>query len=303
MPCLHRPTSPSHRLLVPLALLDLHVGDDDLTANKDYKHVAFKHMRNTLLCKKGMLILGVYLTPSVLWLHLRDENHSLRHINSVLDVADKQNVELAYRLLRDLWSLPQASLARGDPYVQARDALHLFGDLCHHLIFPYICVDLSLSEQLEHLSCAAHIALALFHYGNAKAAFLPIPLFVDIMVMIKNMFFCVAKVKIDRPDSNFYVILLGTDRLESLFGILHTMVGNDANLDVQQLALRISGATDIANIFARYPEWAQGPRRLRIPALTRERQAVEGVNHISPRHWHGDVRVCSVTLATAWKSG
>ncbi|KAI0026606.1 hypothetical protein K488DRAFT_16507, partial [Vararia minispora EC-137] len=127
--------------------------------------------------------------------------------------------------------------------------------------------------------------------------------FVDVMIMVKNIFFCVAKAKIDQPDSSFYIILLGTDPLKCLFGILRTMVSNDANLDIQQLALHISGATDIANIFAKYPEWAQGPRHLHIPALTCKRQAVDGVDHISPQHWCGNICVCNVTLATAWKSG
>ena len=50
------------------------------------------------------------------------------------------------------------------------------------------------------------------------------------MIMVKNVIFCIAKAKIDDPDGEFFPILLGTDRLIELFGILRTMVGNDANV-------------------------------------------------------------------------
>ena len=73
--------------------------------------------------------------------------------------------------------------------------------------------------------------------------------------MIKNVLFCVAKAKIDDPDGEFWIILLGTDRLEELFGILRTMVGNDANLDILQLVSRLAGTTKVSNILAKYPQW------------------------------------------------
>jgi hypothetical protein len=78
-------------------------------------------------------------------------------------------------------------------------------------VFPYLCVDLSLSEQLEHLSAAAHLALAL--YRMAGKDFIPTNLYIDVMLMIKNAFFCIAKAKVDDPEGEFWIILLGTDRL------------------------------------------------------------------------------------------
>jgi len=45
------------------------------------------------------------------------------------------------------------------------------------------------------------------------------------MLMIKNTYFCVAKVMADNPDGCCWIILLRTDRLEELFGILQTIVG------------------------------------------------------------------------------
>jgi len=77
------------------------------------------------------------------------------------------------------------------------------------MVFPYLCVDLSLSEQIEHLSAAAHLAMIL--YRLARKEFVPTILYIDLMIMVKNVLFCVAKAKTDDPDGEFWLILLGTD--------------------------------------------------------------------------------------------
>ncbi|KAF8812761.1 hypothetical protein BYT27DRAFT_7027459, partial [Phlegmacium glaucopus] len=69
-------------------------------------------------------------------------------------------------------------------------------------------------------------------YRLAGKEFIPTNLYIDLMIMIKNILFCVAKAKIDDPDGEFWLILLGTDQLKEIF---RTMVGNDANLDILQL--------------------------------------------------------------------
>jgi hypothetical protein len=170
------------------------------------------------------------------------------------------------------------------------------------MIFPYLCVDLSLSEQIEHLSAAAHLAIIL--YKLAGKEFIPTNLYIDLMIMIKNVLFCVAKAKIDDPDGEFWLILLGTDRLEELFGILRTMVGNDANLDILQLVSRLSGTTEIANILAKYPQWDRSPRRLKLPTMSRESKEIpDSADHIKPASWRGNVKLKDVSLQTSWNRG
>ncbi|TRM60790.1 hypothetical protein BD626DRAFT_603193 [Schizophyllum amplum] len=298
------PSSPIYPLLSPLHLLDLHVGDDDMTADKDYKHVAFKRVRNAALRESGISVLGIQITPAIIRMHLRDAGHSAAHVDALLNASDKQDVQLAYQLEHDLAALPPADPCKREIYIETREALRLFGTLCHHLTMPYICVDLSATEQIEHLSSAAHMVLALFVHDNAKGRFIPSSLFIDLMLMIKNLLFCIAKAKVDKPGSSFYAIQLGTDRLETLFGILRTMVGNDRNLDILQLALRVTGTTEVANILARHPEWNKdNPRRLNAHAVTRDGKAIAGADHITPRLWRGDVNVNNVTLLTCWKRG
>lgn len=185
-----------------------------------------------------------------------------------------------------------------------RDALYILGRLCYHLVFPYICVDLSLVEQLRHLSAAAHIALGLRVHDGTGKKFLPNQLYVDIMIMIKNVVFCIGKAKIDIPESSFWLILLGTDRWETLFGILRTMVGSDRNLDILQLAERLTGTTEVSNILANHPEWNKSPRRLVLSLVSKDGTRIpENVDGIKPRLWTGDLRVSTVTLLSVWKEG
>lgn len=300
------PSSPIYDQLIHLHLMDFFVGADDITADKDYKHI-FKRFRNALLRKNGCIVHGIKLTPGLIRKHLQHSGLTDRHINHVLDPADKQDVVLAYNLLKDLWCLPPADPQSSTmSYLQAREALRLYGQLCYHLIFPYICVELTLSEQLEHLSAAVHLALALYVHDDARSSFIPNALFIDVGIMVKNVFFCVAKAKADHPNQPFFIVLLGTDRLESLFGILRTMVGNDANLDILQLALRVTSTTEVSNILAKHPEWDKSPRRLRLPTVSKTMNNFSNtVDHTGPRAYSSPDKLLpsGLTLATVWKRG
>ncbi|KAJ7648621.1 hypothetical protein DFH06DRAFT_997187 [Mycena polygramma] len=295
------PSSNIYSLLKDLALMNFWVGDDDLTPDKDGKHI-FKRGRNRLLRKAGTDVMGVEITTAIIRTHLQSAGHSSAHIHSHFNPEDKQNVTLAFQLLQDIWSLPPPPENCSPGFRAARRALDLLGSLFYHLIFPYLCVDLTLSEQLEHLSAAAHLALLLYRDGGKRS--LPTLLYIDIMIMIKNAYFCIAKAKVDDPNGKFWIILLGTDRLEALFGILRTMIGNDANLDILQLVGRLTSTTQVANILAKYPHWDRAPRRLNLPAMTRDsRQLSDKTDHIQPPSWRGDVSLQNVTPLTCWRRG
>lgn len=296
------PTSPIFPILSPLRFLNLHVGDDDLTCDKDWKHI-FKRFRNLLLRQRGVVINGVRITPDIIRDHFKSVGLSIDHIRSLFNPEDQQDVKLAFDMLKDIWSLPRQSSNENPSVSAAREALWILGKLLYHLIFPYLCVDLSLSEQLEHLSASAHLALAL--YALAGKDFIPTNLYIDMMIMIKNVIFSIAKAKVDDPDGEFWIILLGTDRLEELFGILRTMVGTDANSDVLQLVSRLSGTTEVSNILAKYPKWDDSPRRLKLPAMSREsgEPIPDSADHIKPGSWRGNVYLKDVSLQTSWNRG
>ena len=225
-------TSAIYGLLSNLELFDTFVSIDDITADKDYKHV-FKRLHNTILCEKGSMVHGIKLTWGLIRKHLSNNGLPHIHIEHILNPMDKQDVVLAYHLPKDIWSLPPADPNTSNQhYIEVREVLHLYGQLCYHMVFPYLCTELTLAEQLKHLSAAAHLLLVLYVHEDTRSHFVPTPLFVDIGIMIKNVFFCIVKAKMDHPLDPFFLVLLGTDRLETLFGILRTMVGNDANLDI-----------------------------------------------------------------------
>jgi hypothetical protein len=149
-------------------------------------------------------------------------------------------------------------------------SLRLYGQFAYHLILPYICVDLNLDEQLSHLSTAAHLAFYLYTDRSAKTRFMPNQSFVDIMIMVKNAYFCVAKCKVDDPKGSLRLFQLGTDRLEGFFGLIRTAIGTDTNVDIMQLGSRASGLVEVAAILALHPEWDQSPRRLGLPMITKD---------------------------------
>jgi len=279
----------------------MHVSDDDLTCDKDWKHV-FKRWRNLLLRRRGVVVNGLRITPDIIRTHFKSSGLSADHIRSLFNPEDQQDVKMAFDMLKDIWSLSRSSSNSHRGFLEAREALWTLGKLLYHMVFPYLCVDLSLSEQIEHLSAAGHLALVLYRLAGKE--FIPTNLYADLMIMIKNAVFSVAKAKIDDPEGEFWLILLGTDRLEELFGILRTMVGNDANLDILQLVSRLAGTTEVSNILAKYPQWDRSPRRLKLPAMSRESKEIpDSVDHIKPASWRGNVKLKDISLQTSWNRG
>jgi len=68
-------SSPIFLLLSNLPLMNLFIGDFDLTADKDYKHV-MKCLQNLLLHKMGTLVNGMHITSALLRFHLKENNVS-----------------------------------------------------------------------------------------------------------------------------------------------------------------------------------------------------------------------------------
>ncbi|KAH9009695.1 hypothetical protein EDB85DRAFT_2077656 [Lactarius pseudohatsudake] len=291
-------SSPIYGQLFSLKLMNHLVGPDDLTADKDFKHV-FKRQRNLLMRQKGVLVQGFCVTPAILRTHLESHGVPPHRLRSLLNPNDKQDVVLAYSLLKEIWSLPPPPADSSPSFARAREALNVYGQFAHHLMMPYVCVDLDLDQQLIHLSAAAHMAFFLYRDCSARTQFMPTQSYVDIMIMIKNVFYCVAKAKVDNPHGNFYPILLGTDRLETFF---------DANIDALQLGSRASGLTEVALILAEHPEWDIGTCRLMLPCITKDAQAGEitsRFDHISPlaKDWCGNATVARVNLHSCWFLG
>jgi hypothetical protein len=295
--------SPIYEQLRPLPFMNYLVGSDDITADKDFKHI-FKRQRNLMMRNKGIFIQGFCVTPPILRAHLQSNGVSSFRLRALLNPNDKQDVILGYSLLKEIWSLPAAPSGSNPSFLRARNALRVYGHFAQNLVLPYICVDLNLDEQLIYLSTAAHLALYLYNDNLARTKFMPTQSYVDIMLMVKNVYFCVAKAKVDNPGGTFHIILLGTDRLEQFFGLVRTAVGTDTNVDTVQLGNRASGLTEVAIILAQHPEWDRAPRRLQLPVISKDSgEITTKADHINPASWRGNVDVANVNLHTCWILG
>ena len=133
---------------------------------------------------------------------------------------------------------------------------------------------------------------------------MPSQTYFDMMTTIKNVYFCVAKTQLDDPDGSFWVILIGTDALESLFGKVCTMVGADTNADQLQLANHTESAAICSQILAENPTWERAPHHLTLKTWRNKAGDISAkIDHINPALWKGDVNVKSVVLLTCWEGG
>ena len=94
-----------YTLLQSLKFLNLLVGLDNITVDKDFKHI-IKRQWNIFMHAKGIEILGFCITPAILHSQLKHHGILPHHLGSLLNPNDKQDVLLAFSLLREIWSLP-----------------------------------------------------------------------------------------------------------------------------------------------------------------------------------------------------
>src|SRR5258708_13058171 len=75
------------------------------------------------------------------------------------------------------------------------------------------------------------------------------------------------------------------------FGILHIIIGNDANVDIIQIMPQLSHNTEIQNIRASNPSWDELESRS------------QHVDQIMPDTWKGEISVNSIEFLTSWFDG
>lgn len=248
------------------------------------------------------MIDGVAISTSIIKGHLIGDGMLLMTADTLLAPNDRQDVVLMLKLLHAVSLLEKAIENDRPTFQSSRRVLRLLGRVYAHLLQAYMNIDLSLNDQLVHLSSAAHLILAI--YNRDKGNFIPVQTCFDIQCMIKTIYFCVAKTQVDNPSGEFYIILVGSGGLEKVFGKVRTMVGNNTNADQLQLANRIDGAVKCVNILERHPEWGGQARRLTTKPLSSNVDEITSkYDHISPKSWRGNVKVQGVHLGGAWMAG
>lgn len=279
-------SSPIYHSLSPLTLFSFLHGADEITNDPDWKHV-LKRLRNTLLRAAGVTIAGVSISTSIIKMHLIKNGMSASAANRLLAPNDRQDVVLMIQLLNAITHLPASDPSLTPSAQASRRILRLLGRLYCYLLEAYLDITLSLDDQLIRLAAASRIALALYYHDRGR--FMPVQLYFDLQCMIRTVYFCVAKAQVDDPDGQFFIILLGTDGLEKVFGKVRTMIGNDCNADLLQLSNRIDGAVQCVKILELHPEWGGHARRLNLKTLVEQGECISReMDHLNPRTWRGD---------------
>src|SRR5258708_36192108 len=161
-----------------------------------------------------------------------------------------------------------------------------------HRGMPYTCSDVFVIS-LQGLSWIlfsvyeSNWSISVWHHISSSFYFMPTQLYVDLQLMIKNVFFCAAKDKVQDPNNNMYIILLRMDQLETSFGILYTMVGNDTNADALQLSTRLSHVSKIQNILAAHLAWDCSPHQLKLPSWDEVEMKSQHMDHVTLLYGRG----------------
>jgi hypothetical protein len=288
------PSSPPGKLLHQLLGMNLFTSLEGIIGTCDPKHV-YKRFATLLRNLLGIVIRDTLITPedTIRFLALLHDM-TLEKACNLLDPADKQNVPKAVTLIQLLNNLKDLPLPINPFQKHRREKLSFFAEVLSYFLFPFIKVNMTLSEQVKSLSAYAHLATTLYVW-HGTACFTG-PLFYDSQSIVKGIFMTVARLQdLKDPELRYYIFFEGTDRLENLFCDCRTQ-DHARNFDVDQLSSKLSNATLINAVFERNPDWSKGHRRLDL------RDAM-GVDRINAESWEGDTRVEKVDLVGEWKHG
>ncbi|TFY65982.1 hypothetical protein EVG20_g5104, partial [Dentipellis fragilis] len=297
--------------------LNLQCGLDDIIMGPDPKHLLKHECHSTahpedpqliyclqysgaatlLRSKDGMMVNGVAIHRGHLarFLFLLP-GQTKESVDTLIDPADHQNVPRAVKLLQSLAALRSLQLSDSTLSPTEQLLLHslcVIAELWDSLLQPLINPDLSLSQQLRSLSKFAHMSFYL--YRQHGSSFMSNQLYGDTQALVKAAFVCVARQKALDPSKKFHLYQLGSDRLEEVFGEVRTQT-HDRNCDITQLSDRLSTSVDCVDIFNHHPEWNRGHRRISYSGR-------EGVDHVNPTYFRGDLVVQNVFLDGSWRSG
>ncbi|KAI0056199.1 hypothetical protein BV25DRAFT_1814480, partial [Artomyces pyxidatus] len=215
-------------------------------------------------------------------------------VQLLIDPHDHQNVPRAVKLLEALASLENLDSSYLDPSaLLILSTLRLLGEFWNSFLEPLINPALSLSDQLRFLSQFGHLSFALYHLHGSS--FMSNQLYGDTQAFVKAVFVAVERQREIDDTLPFYLYQMGSDRLEEIFGEVRTQ-SHDRNCDILQLSERLSTSVDTVNVLNSYPQWNPGHRRLSYSGS-------EGVDHVNPLYFTGDLVVGSVFTGSVWEKG
>ncbi|KAJ7794193.1 hypothetical protein B0H14DRAFT_2392706, partial [Mycena olivaceomarginata] len=287
------PNSPLGKIVCPLLGMNCYTSKDQQLSTSDPKHIIKRYgtlLRNT----SGIMIGDTNILPSDTLQNLSALSEvTIERAQQLLNPGDKQNVPKAVSLVQHLDKLKDLELPIHPGEIQMRKSVVFFSKVLGYFVFPFITVEMSLSQQVTSLSTYAFLAAAL-EMRHGSFCFTG-PLYSDSQATIKNIVFTIAKLQILDGKLKFYILLEGTDRLEGVFSDCRTQ-DHARNFDIEKLVQKLAVGVLINATFQRNPDLDQGHRRLKLSGAL-------GIDHLNPKSWVGDACVGNVDLPKAWAEG
>lgn len=249
-----------------------------------------------LRSNEGVFIDGMEVNRSVLTRNLlRLPDATPESVENLMNPADHQNVPRAVELIEAVSAISKSPISQSASPTELaeRPVFTVLGELWDSYLLPFITPNWSLSQQLRSLAKFAHLAFAMYSIDGPK--FMASRLYGDAEASVKSIFFCVGRQQILDGSQPFHIFLLGTDRLEGLFGEVRTS-SHDRSCDVMQLTERLRNASENVEILTRNTGWDRGHRRISY-------RGGEGVDHVNPRFFTGDLTAKNACLKTIWMEG
>ncbi|KAJ7315740.1 hypothetical protein DFH08DRAFT_820317 [Mycena albidolilacea] len=297
------PNSPLGKIICPLLGMNCFTSKDQQLSTCDPKHIfkrrteifgLSKSYGTLLRNNNGIMIGDTNILPSDTIQHLTAlPEVTIQTAQQLLDPADKQNVPKAVSLVQQLDKIKDLELPFHPSKIQMRKSVVFFSKVLGYFVFPFITIEMSLSQQVTSLSTYAFLAAAL-EMRHGSFCFTG-PLYSDSQATIKNIVFTIAKLQILDGKLKLYIILEGTDRLEGVFADCRTQ-DHARNFDIEQLVQKLAIGALINAAFQRNPDLDRDHRRLKLSGAL-------GIDHVNPKSWEGDACVGNVDLQKAWAEG
>ncbi|KAG2068728.1 hypothetical protein BDR04DRAFT_976262, partial [Suillus decipiens] len=174
-------------------------------------------------------------------------------------------------------------------------SIMLLSSVIESILFPFTNINLSLMEQVQYLSCYAHLSFALFH--THRRSFIGYQLYYDSHTMYKNIMFCIVKQQLLDLSASFFLRDSGDDCLELHFGCTRMIGGHNSGCTFSQVVDHLGAAKDIDTVFKWHPDMDPGHHCLRLGTCQ------ENVDHINRDMWKGNIISGQCDLPSAWATG
>ncbi|KAG1837325.1 hypothetical protein DFJ58DRAFT_734444 [Suillus subalutaceus] len=297
------PESPLYGILNNMPGLNTMTGDAEVMLDFDFKHI-FKRFC-TLIRSAARIVLNnsrvinsMMLSRYLVWLPAYNEASVMK----LLHPDDPQDVPRAIELMQAIveFSKSQYSILNDSFSTDVNTranlvSITLLSNLIESILVPFINTKLSLTEQVQSLSCYAHLAFSIFRVH--RRLFMPFQLYYDTQTCVKNVIFNITKQQLLDPYKSFFLGDCGDNRLELMFGRSRMIGGHNSGCSYSQALDRLGTAKDIDGVFNRHPELDPGHRRLSLG------KRIEDVDHINRMMWRGDIISGHCDLPSAWRQG